>query len=50
MGHHEHHPVEINPQTLAESRHTWAFFTKGMVAVVVGVAVILSGMAFFLLG
>jgi hypothetical protein len=49
MGHHEHHPVEVDPQTLAESNKLWHGFTAMAKYGVIGVVVLLTLMAVFLL-
>lgn len=47
---HNQQPAEIDPQTLRESRMLWTAFLAGSKYLVIGVAVLLLGMAFFLVG
>jgi len=48
MGSHEHHPVEIDPQALKDSRQLWEVFTKMTTVGVVAIVVVLALMALFL--
>jgi hypothetical protein len=48
MGNNNHHPVDVDPEALRDSRALWNNFTKGMTISVVAVAVTLVLMALFL--
>ena len=48
MGNHSHEPVDVDPQTLRESRELWGNFTKATTFGVIAVIIILALMAIFL--
>lgn len=48
MGSTQHHPVEVDPQALANARHMWGFFTQAIKYSVISIIVLLLLMALFL--
>lgn len=50
MGSNHDHPVDVDPQALKDARGMWCHFTEATKYGIIGVAVILLLMAYFLLG
>ena len=50
MGSDHHQTVEVDPQALSQAKQLWASFMSATVYGVIGVVILLAGMAFFLVG